>query len=254
LNLRPHCLIPSLLALTLSIGAAAPAGAGQNSGTVSLAWDSCDGPVDKTADTPGVYTAFASVVGTDLVHVLYAVTLIYGDGDQSVPDAWRFDTLGCQGASSLKLDFLPSKTIGQSCPAFIQNIADPLVITEVRFNPPAYYQYPSTCMRVEVEVAYPGSVQADPLTRYFLAGFNFDHSHSAIGGGDPPNSCGGLETPMCFKLAALNTLVVNSAYQVQSFAHDPNQSVLTFNPGSAGACAAVPARAVTWGQIKAQYR
>ena len=39
---------------------------------------------------------------------------------------------------------------------------------------------------------------ADPNVTYQLGHILFDHTYAVQGAGDPPNTCGGFEKPMCF--------------------------------------------------------
>ena len=252
--MRRLVVIPLLAALALSLGATSRGDPipGYDPGTVSFTWDACDGPLKKSTSAPGIYTAIVSVLGTEILHKGYDLKFVYGDGSQTVPDAWRFDAAGCQGSTFISIDYLASKTIAKTCPSFMQDSPYPLSIKRAEFVPP-FEPYASTLMWVELATSYPEGVQAvDPATRYFLGGLKFDHTYSVVGAGDPPNTCGGLETPMCFSL--YEARVVDDTGLEYQFARDPYFPTLTFNDDSAVSCGAVPARATTWGQVKAQYR
>ena len=92
----------------------------------------------------------------------------------------------------------------------------------------------------------------NPLTRYYLAGFNFDHTFSVVGPSDPGNTCGGLEAPVCAAISEAKWLnipglevpwAVGQSYVTANDAANDSRC-----PGS------VPVQPKTWGSLKSQYR
>jgi hypothetical protein len=214
-------------------------------GVVDMRWDSCTGPVDKTTAVAGPANLYISELGLDQVHTAYDVRVIYGNASQTVPDAWRFDTGGCEDGL-----FTMDATL-KSCPAFAQTAnGSALQIKKVEFSPP-FEQYATTLIRVIFAVAYANTpITPVPATRYLLGHFNFDLSAAVPGPSDPGVTCGGYGDPMCIKLSHAGWLDTNGIEQAFDRA-DPALSV-SFN--GASACPAVPVQAKTWGAIKGQYR
>src|SRR5689334_15465233 len=119
-------------ALTIC-GALAVAGvSGATEGTVSMTWDSCTGPLDKTTAVGASYDLYISVIGQDERHKAYDVRFWYGNSSQEVPDAWRFDADGCETSYGIQQDVL---IFGKTCPAFMQ-VGRNLQIKRVEFSPP----------------------------------------------------------------------------------------------------------------------
>ena len=216
---------------------------------LSLTWDTCVGPIDKTAVDPGVYTLNASLTGLDVPTKAYQVWISYGDAALQVPDAWRFDAFGCQTEANISINNLPSPAISKVCPA-LQGTVPSLQIKTTDLWPPVF-NVPTTLMRSLLANAYPeGNPVVDPSTHWFLAGFRFDHTYSIVGPTVDPNSyCGGFETSICFRVQIASYLTLDD---VDHPIDGIGAVVATFN-GGAG-CGPVPARPSTWGDIKAQYR
>jgi len=214
-------------------------------GVVSMTWDTCTGPVAKDISTPAIASILISVLGIDVPHKAYDVRVIYGDATQNVPDAWRFDASGCEGSSLVSQD-----VSGKACATF-QGL-NSLQIKKVIFSPPSD-PYAPTLMQVLLANSYnDGVLTVNPATRYFLEKINFDLSAAVTGAGDPPNTCGGFETPMCFKLSNATYLDMVGT-EIPFGRATPTVSVTAYNGTPADVCANVPAKAATWGQIKSQY-
>ena len=214
-------------------------------GTISMNWDSCTGPVDKAAAGAISYTLNVSVLGIDFAHKAYDIKVIYGDGSQQVPDSWRFDAAGCQTSSQITLNH-----ISKACAAMMQTSSPSLQVKDVSFVPDTYA---GTLMRITVANTYPnGVVSVNPATRYFLCNFIFDHSAS-VDGATTATECGNFVDPICFKVSNGTVLDLNSIEY--SFSRPGGVVAASFLPASTvSPCAAVPASAKTWGQIKSQYR
>ena len=214
-------------------------------GTVNMSWTSCTGPVDINA-SPVITRLYLSVIGHDVPHKAYDVRFIYGSATQQVPDAWRFDAAGCEGPTLIQQN-LTSKT----CPGFMQATSG-LQIKKVQFSP-ASDPYATSLMQVLLANSYnEGVAVSDPAVRYLLEEVVFDLQAAVTGAGDPPNTCGGLETPMCFKLSFATFLDMNGT----EIPFNRGVSQVTYNAVATGSspCDGVPAKPTTWGNIKGQYR
>lgn len=241
---RTPLIVTALIASWALLAPAPFAGA---TPVLSLTWDSCTGPVDKTPSGPGTYSLFASVTGIDQPHKAYEVWLAFGDANDAVPDAWRFDAAGCQGSALFRLDAVPAREIAAACPA-LSGGAETLPSTSIGFWPPDF-GVPTTLMRAFIINAYPSGITVvDPGQRYFLARFAFDHMYSVTGPGTPGESCGGFEASICFRDVRGAYLTMDGL--AVSFIGEGTQTA-TFNGGG---CGAVPAHPATWGRIKNQYR
>jgi len=219
-------------------------------GTLTLSWDNCSPVVvDKSTTTPGVYKIFVSEQGNDRLHRAYGVQLIYGNAGGTVPDAWRFDSLGCAGAARITLDVDAPGPVAASCPSFSQD-GDTATLKSIDFSS-VFDPYPTGTLRVLMAAIYP-AVKAEPGTRYFLGSVTFDLSAAVPGPGDGSSACGGFEQAICFKLSSGNFIDVNN-YDVElPFDRASTPLLVTFN--GPGGCSGVPARPTTWGAIKSQYR
>lgn len=227
--------------------AAVPAGA---AGIVSVTWDGCTGPLSKTV-LPGSQPAlFASVIGQSEAHQGYQVDLEISQdcagNPTSIPDAWRFDTGGCQPFGALHFDWLAPAEVAATCPSFRPSSVPAYLLNR--------YYYDATTGRAHLGVAsvYPdGVASADPGQRYFLARIVFDQGHGIVG---PSVSgfCGGLETPMCFKVTEL--IWLNSAGDDLTWQTDTPCLTVNDPAGTSGCNLPTASRATTWGAIRGQYR
>jgi hypothetical protein len=214
-------------------------------GAVSINWDSCTGPINKTI-VAGANNLYESVLGQSLPHQAYQVQLgLYSPG--GLRDAWRFDPAGCQGSSFITINHLAPAAVVKVCPTF-QGTAQSVQVKD--------YSYDSLTGRARLALynAYPPSntTQIVPTQRYFLGQIIFDHSFSVAGATDPGNTCGGLEVPVCIVVTSASWLDPAGAEfpwtvaQGYVTANDPTNS--TQCPGPTAA------RATTWGNLKNQYR
>jgi hypothetical protein len=216
-------------------------------GAVSLSWNSCTGPIDR-AVVPGDHLSLnASLLGQSEGSGSYDVILRIGPGHATFPDAWRFDQLGCQGPSRFSITQKPRISEAATCPVFEDSVGPPTILID--------YSYDPTFQRAVLTFAHYQLLpkpSSDPSQRYFLVGFQFDHTVSVDGSSVGGQSCGGLEQPMCFAIDYAHWLTLADdelAWAIdQGFAtaNDPTNS--SHCPG------ATPARSTTWGRVKDQYR
>lgn len=227
-------------------------------GVLHFTWNGC-GSVLNIPAVPGQSSGLhfvAYVTGQSDPTESYEVWILYGTPQNAVPDAWRFDPVGCQGSSQVTVEHIPPPPLAATCPAF-QDAGGPhnsFFITDVDFSPPTL-PYPTTVMRVALAVVYPAGNVPDPGKSYFLMGVNFDETFGVNGPGDPSvPTCGGLENVMCFKYLKANYIINDGTMAEVAF----GPSALfnpTVNDANNSSCnSVVPARPATWGEIKSQYR
>lgn len=224
-------------------------------GVASISWTSCVGPVNLNTTGGAPVNAYVSVLGQSQTAQAYQCTTI-GGSPGGIQDAWRFDAVGCEGASFFVLNHLATAAVVKSCPSF-SGTAPGLQIKK--------YEYDATTGKVSILLASaypnpdvnqvpqgnPGAV--NPAVRYFLANYNFDLTFATVGPTDPgAGTCGGVGVPVCFALKQASWLTLDGLEiqwalgQDHITSNDPNNS--TGCPG------AVPAAARTWGSVKNQYR
>jgi len=229
------------------------------SGTVSMNWDNCTGPVDKTSAGALTYPLTVSVLGIDFLHKAYDVKILYGNASQTVPDAWRFDAVSaaCQGSAQAPIIVnwgkAPPASASGCGAAMMQTSTPSLVIPDISLNGATSTAgaYGDNLMRITLANSYPNGVTAiSAATRYFLMSIAFNHQFSVDGVSDPGLTCGGLVQPICFKLQNAGVLDLTGAESQM----DRPSGVVSVSFNGASACSAVPAKAKTWGQIKSQYR
>ena len=220
--------------------------------TVDLAWGACAPAAgnETVTVTPGSQVSlYASVLGVAEGHKGYDIQIMYGNAtSRTFPDAWAFNPAGCQGSSFITLDHLAPAAVVKVCPTF-QGTLQSLQIKDVS-NVLASLPYEQTFMRITLANAYPdgNTTQILPGTRYFLMRALFDHSFSVMGPSDPGNTCGGLETPICFAL--INAVYVNLAEQAIPMTLGRG----SVTAGTDAGCPASPVVNKTWGQLKSTYR
>jgi len=232
--------------------------AGAATGDIAMSWGSCSPIVRDVTATNSTMSLFISVIGNDETHEAYQVRFVMGGADHMVPDAWRFDSQGCQAAALLTINHLPSGAHAKTCPAFQGNTASSTQLKAFGFVGPNGV-YDLGIMRGVLANIYSEGSTSTASQRYFLAEFRFDHIQSAVGEGVPGVTCGGLETPLCFNLLTgiQDPNVGTSSYYRLG---DPTEIVFDWNPSTwvtvngLGGCPAVPASSTTWGQIKSVYR
>jgi hypothetical protein len=234
-------------------GMAAASAAHATPGTVDMSWDVCAPVVTHKANSTAAAPLNFSVLGNSEIHNSYQVRFLMSAADRTTPDAWRFDAAGCQTDALISITSSPPAALVKSCPQF--KGASPLEIKNFALFPPTDPNpYLGTQMRGLLAVTYT-PVTAVPTTRYFLGQFLFDHTFSVSGPGDPPNSCGGNDIPVCFAIIQKTSFIEGPDPQnPNEILFDIGNNFATYGPTPMAGCPATPARAATWGQIKNQYR
>jgi hypothetical protein len=235
--------VTRFLLSVLFLGAFAATASAQ---TAAINWDTCIGPINKQI-LPGTQArAVVSATGHSVGHKAYQAFVSLGSGPAGLADAWRFDAAGCQGSSFITIEHLPPAALAKTCPA-MQGANSSIQIKDYSYDPL------TGKARAVLANTYPAGVLApNPATRYFLAGFLFDHLFSVNGPTTPGADCGGLERAVCAHLIRTSWLDMDGnefQYALSSeyvTSNDPNNDVRC--PG------ATPAVDATWGSIKHQYK
>jgi hypothetical protein len=244
------------------------AGVAHGAAVIDLSWDACS-PIQHDRVLPAGATMshlYATGTGITGATVAYQFKIYLGTNfggtcsPTTVPDAWRFDATGCQGTPFYSVF---TNSTSKTCPA-LSGTSTPVKIIEMNYSPFDIQEV------LTVAIAYQNAPQtADPNVTYQLGHILFDHTYAVQGAGDPPNTCGGFEKPMC--------ITAWGGYNVHGDCLGPNQAThgsylrldgteVPFGGGpvdvasfriDAGiqACnLATPAQPTTWGAIRAQYR
>ncbi len=237
-----------LLAATASVSFA--------QGAVSINWDTCVGPTgaaSKAVAPLSIVGQYISVLGQSQAHKAYDVRILLGQPG-GLKDAWRFDAVGCQGSAFLSIDHLPPAAVAKACPAFMQTSAPALQIKDFS------YDALTGKARGVLANSYPNGVgpgtstggTVNPLTRYFLARFNYDQTYGVNGPTTPGVDCGGLEAPLCSHIIQATWLTLDGQELRWNIA---SEFVLANDPTNSSGCpGATPAQPKTWGSLKNQYR
>jgi len=162
------------------------------------------------------------------------------------PDAWRFDADGCQASAWRGTDYLPPP-VETGCRSLAWQAIIGSAVTTCAFDPE------TRKLRIDLAVEFTSAAAPDPRLAYLVGSVPFDHFASVVGTAGAPESCGGLERAVCIHLL---TLAIEDGDGNWIEAARPT-SVLTVNAATLGgpaACAAVPARAATWGAVRVLYR
>ena len=232
-----------LFALAFAI----PASAQSFNPSVSLSWEQCD-PIVTNRDFAGrgVYTIV--VVGTHFEGAIQGGQgeLIYKTST-GIYDAWRFENGGCN-AGRLSVS---GAEVAPGCPALAGK--NPVALVQGIYWPPytgGWRPIPDASF-VQFWFVYE-PVEASPATQYTLAQLRFDHAWSTAGPTVPGESCGNADQPLCIALVSYQSLDGdNVAHDVESVG---GNRYLTWNDATAtGGCPLTPAKATTWGQLKAAY-
>jgi len=244
--------VTRFLVTLLFLGAASTSAFAQ--GAVSLNWDTCTGPINKSVTAAMVPSPVIdiSVLGQSLVHQAYQVQISVG-GNGPLRDAWRFDPAGCQSTPYYTIDHL---SLAKACPSFQGTLAS---VQVKDFS----YDALSGKARISLYNAYPnnnpatGAPQGNPAAitstqRYFLGSVTFNMLYGVAGPTDPGLTCGGLEVGTCFHLT--NQVWLDLAGNEVPWAV-ASEFVTSNDPNNLSHCpGATPTQSTTWGSLKNQYR
>jgi len=153
---------------------------------------------------------------------------------QPLPDAWRFDEAGCRGTSGVSWKTKVSP--GSSCGSLYDFTESPIPATSITFDGARLH------LSLLLEVGAPADPVPGAESLVAIARLQ------SFGG-----SCEGADDPTCFLLRSLRFRRPDGSW----FEAERPIAVITLNAASfdgPAACAAVPARAATWGAVKGTYR
>jgi hypothetical protein len=176
------------------------------------------------------------------------VWLLLGAGANGpMRDAWRFDPSGCEGSSFITIDHLAPAAVVKTCPSFMQSAAG------VQIKDYSYDALTGKCQAVLANGYGGGVTTVNAAQRYFLARFLFDFSFAVNGAGDPPNTCGGLDVPVCAHITRATWISLSDTAEHQFVI---GQEFVTSNDAanSTGCPGATPTKSTTWGSLKNTYR
>lgn len=238
-----------LVLLAVSVACLAVAGtvaAQDTQGTYRISWDNCD-PQVVNKDWAGVaiykivlsgdnFTpgdAIDNNVGTDFNIDFRPVT-------PPLPDAWRFDDVGCQTGSQL---ILSSNALSKACAAF--KGLNPLAITFYGADVanPAFAQ-------LRLAITYDMFSPTAGL-RYTFWQISFDHSYSTVNPTTPGVDCGEVDQPLCIA-PTFAILLTQRGISAQMQLKAGDSGFVTWQ--SPATCNGIPSVPATWGKVKGLYR
>ena len=173
---------------------------------------------------------------TGLAEPFTACTLdleIAAQDGQPLPDAWRYDAVGCRGPAGVSWKTHVSP--GTPCGHLYDFASNPVPATSITYDGARLH------LSLLLEVGAP----ADPLPS--------GESLVAIARLETSPACDGAHEPTCFLLRSLRFRRPDGSW----FEVDRPVPAITLNAASIdgpAACSAVPARAATWGGLKGMYR
>lgn len=212
----------------------------------TLSWDSCSlGPVNqfKTYAGPGVYhqvvigNFFDTPVKAHQVRVRLTSSNVFGGGGSTpVPDAWRFDTGGCEaGRATAVPDHSEAGCPALAPPGTTGSITSQLLGNDVLLIYDCNYAL----------------MDPDPATNYVLFRIDFDLS-SAFPGPQSPPLCGGADQQVCFVMDGGTW--TDAAGVVHDLGFAFFQGVAWQDQPPLGCFGDLPTEPATWGKLRALYR
>lgn len=234
--------VTRFLASIVFLGATASVSFAQ--GVVSVNWNTCTGPIDKTVAPASTGNKMVvSVLGHAAPQKAYDVRLTLGQPG-GLRDAWRFDAAGCQGAPAFAINVVDAKACAAS---FGTNDASANQIKK--------FTYDSLTGKAIALLANAYNQRTDnlPTTRYLLASFVYDQTYGVNGPGAGDGSdCGGLDVPLCAHLTNATWLTIDGIETPWAIGQE---YVTAADPNNSGGCpGATPTQPKTWGSLKVQYR
>ncbi len=212
------------------------AGAVQAQETTRLAWNSCNAVPDQTFTGPAIYKLVLSCIGATGLYSGHDTLVNLGPAFP-IPDAWRFDDLGCEGNTLIAFS---NAGLVKTCPA-LQGTA-PLGITNYGYDT-------NISPYVQIRMANTfNEFNAVSTQRYTLFIVSFDMTYAVTGPGDPPNSCGGAEIGMNFQSMGTEFLHTDG-----HLSKDTTNSEL-FATWQGGAPIPTQTTTTTWSRMKGLYR
>jgi hypothetical protein len=220
------------LVLLVAVAGAAHA---QGNGCVTMSWNSCPVQVpDQMFNGPaGLYKLVISATGVDMPNVGHDTNILIGP---NVPDAWRFDDVGCQTGSQLTV---AGTAFSKTCP--VMKGLNSLAITSYG------YDQATKQVGVRLAVAYDDLTTILPATRYTLWQITFDHTYSVVGPTSPGVDCGEADQGLSFDIGFCRMLQTSGTTNL--LGPCPGDARTTWQGGPA-----VPTVPASWGKVKGLYR
>jgi hypothetical protein len=249
--MRPWLLLLVLLARPASAG-------------IEASWNACapivsDRVLPSGATTSRLYFSVTGLTGTVKgfdIRFSYGSQFAGDCGALHPPDAWRFDDAGCEGLANL-VQFKTTST-DPACPQLTGPVG--LDLTKINYDPLIGRE------RIIIARSWTTPITADPGIRYQIANVTFDHTYAVSGPGDPPQTCGGFEQPICFTFQGSQgahgdcdpygqNAYLDGNGEQHSFGAFPSVIATFRSDASSVTCnGATPATPKTWGALRAQYR
>jgi len=222
----------SLILLMVLVAGSSPASAVP---FAQVRWDSCGSyEFNKPFQGPGTYHQVITGRGFQLPVLGHTIRLratssnVYGYPYRPIPDAWRFDSEGCQ-AGRLELGAKP-----QPCPFLGSGVMAIAIEAE----------HDGFDLHILVSFSYEPTVP-DPHVTYVLGELAYDHSRSAAGLQDPAIACGHADQEMCFVIEEASLADANGDSHPIGFEYF--SGVSWQDPIGFFCFADVPVEPATWG-------
>jgi hypothetical protein len=209
-------------------------------GTLRLSWDDCD-PIVTNMNwvTAQEYKLVLSVTDSDLPNNGHRTKVLIGS---DIPEAWRFDSDGCQAGQLGVSHGAASKT----CLAY--QGAQPLGLNRYSYDPLTGKAL------LDISNTYDEFVPA-PGDRYTLWQAIFNHGFSVPGDDDPSLYCRFAAQPLCFVLLVPTTeMLLVDGTKLPFDGADSEYATWEDPANSLGCPLATQARDATWGRVKGLYR
>jgi hypothetical protein len=243
--------LPMLLATACTLAATSPAARAAEG--LFLTWNDCALAPGAAADLSqacasdiglqALYCAFRLPAPADSVLGVEIVVDVQ-HADATVPDWWRFDVAGCRaGSLGAGFDF----TSQSACADFLQGHATG-ALGYYPTEPRGGANQARIRAAASVLPAF-GYAQLDASSMYYAARLTITNSNTAV--------CAGCAGHACL---VLNSVIVKrqpgtaGGDMVLGEPGPGNANWATWQGGTGANCASVPARSVTWGQLKGLYR
>jgi len=163
-------------------------------GVLQLAWGNPDSFfVHQAWSGPTPYSAIVTVSQAESTHAGYALKFRLSAGALPLPDAWRFDSEGCQSGL---LSISPA-AVSKACPAFGGESQLNLSDTQ--------YDTQGGTLSIAFSLVYAATTPA-PAQRYTLCKLTFDHTYSDLGVTVSGESCGGAGSTLLLEVTEASLL------------------------------------------------
>jgi hypothetical protein len=215
-----------------------------HAGTVELLWGGCTSPVvtHQVVQPGGLYGLYARVRDPEANQGYRFSLRLRTAGPSSIPDAWCFDAEGCHDTKEFQAYARGPAAYGK-CPPDLPGAQSSIESS--------LFSYDATSGTATFGVVHDYAMMPARVGAYHVAMFHFSHFGS-VPSEPGAGECGGLSDLVCFMVERADYLDENGDPHPWTVV-DPVVSAA--GPGvSPDGCLAVPARASTWGRLKASFR